>query len=396
MNDKLIKMDEESFLEYSSRIYRMKDKLDLTNFEIYELIKNNTGTELAESSVRCHCSDFNRGYYFKEKELLRNGNEKEIEKLNNKIQELEKIKIQVQDQKREYRNYLRRDSRWEHITSEMVKAINNLDYEYEPIKYNNVKINGNRKASLMLSDWHIGMKNDTSHNVYNLKVAKYRLEKLYNKVVTICERHGVNELNIELLGDLVNGLIHLSTRVNNEEDVISQTMLVAEMLSDFVSKLANKIKVVNVHSTTGNHGRCSANKNDNIEIENFERLITWYMESRLIKFTNVNIFDNYEEDIILYKVFDLTIASVHGEKDGYKEAIKNLSCFLHIFVDELHLGHYHSHNVKTENEMETIVNGTFAGTDEYAEGLRKSSKPSQTLIIYNKDGQECLYNISLR
>ena len=194
---------------------------------------------------------------------------------------------------------------------------------------------------------------------------------------------------------MTNGLIHLSTRVNNEEDVISQTMLVAEMLSNFVSRLADIIKSVKVHGTTGNHGRCSANIKENIEVENFERLITWYMRSRLSAFKNIEIFDDYEEDIILYKVFDTTICSVHGHKEKYTEAVKNMSAFLHIWIDELHLGHFHSHNVKIDNDMTTIVNGSFAGTDNYAEGLRKSNRPSQTLLIYNKEGQECSYNIKL-
>ena len=45
--------------------------------------------------------------------------------------------------------------------------------------------------------------------------------------------------------------------------------------------------------------------------------------------------------------------------------------------------------------MKTIVNGSFGGSDEYAEDHRKTNKPSQTLIIYNPKGQECIYDISL-
>ena len=329
--------------------------------------------------------------YFQEEKI----NNSELEELEAKRKEIEKMKIQYQDQKREYRSYLRMDARWQHMIDEMTKEIKKLN-NYKPI-VSNVCINkGNREAVLILSDFHIGMINDTSHNVYDLEVAKYRLEKLYNNVVEKCKLHNVNKLNIELAGDFVHGVIHLTTRVNAEEDVISQTMLVSEMLSDFVGKLSNEINSIVVHGTLGNHSRVSANIKDSISVENFERLITWYMKPRLINCKNVTIIDNYEEDIILYKVFDTVIACVHGHKEKYKTAVSDMSKFLHIFISELHLGHFHQHNVSIDNDMQTIVNGAFCGADEYAQDIRKSCTPSQTLIIYNKEGQECIYNIKLR
>ena len=100
-------------------------------------------------------------------------------------------------------------------------------------------------------------------------------------------------------------------------------------------------------------------------------------------------------DIITYKVFDLNICCVHGHKEKLGEAIDGLSKFKKIFFDELHLGHWHNHKVSTDNNMKTIVNGSFGGSDEYAEDHRKTNKPSQTLIIYNPKGQECIYDISL-
>ena len=87
---------------------------------------------------------------------------------------------------------------------------------------------------------------------------------------------------------------------------------------------------------------------------------------------------------------------MHGHKEKYKTAVSDMSKFLHIFISELHLGHFHQHNVSIDNDMQTIVNGAFCRADEYAQDIRKSCTPSQTLIIYNKEGQECIYNIKLR
>ena len=389
------KKENESELAYMARLYRNKIELNLTNKEINEIINKELGSNYAESTTRCNSNSYNQGYNDGfEEALSKNSSEELLKEIEIKTKELEKEKIKFQDQKREYKNYLRMDARWEHIIDEMKIEINKLN-TYNPIKNNDVCVYGDREATLILSDWHLGMINNSTHNIYNLEIAKSRLEYLYNKTIEYCKLHNVYRIHIELDGDFLHGNIHLSTRINAEEDVISQTIIVSEMLSDFIGKISNEINEVKVYGTLGNHSRISPNVKDSIDVENFERLITWYMRPRLINCKNVEIFDNFEGDIITYKVFNMNICAVHGHKEHYKQAITDLSKFMKVFFDELHLGHFHSSASFIDNDMETIVNGTFAGADEYAEGLRKSNKPSQTLIIYNKEGQECLYKIKL-
>lgn len=318
-----------------------------------------------------------------------------LAKIEEKTKELEKEKVKFQDQKREYRNYLRADARFEHLKEEMVKEISKLN-DYKPLynEYHDLSRVGDREASLILSDFHIGMQIDDRFNKYNKQIAKERLDYLMNKVIDYCNLHKVKTLHIELLGDLVNGYLHIGNRVNNEEDVISQTMLVSEMLSNFIKILADNIPYIKVYSTIGNHGRCSSNLKDSIHIENFERLIIWYIESR-INCNNVKIIKNDYDEIITYKAINEIIFACHGHKDNINNAIDNLSKYIKKFPNEIHIGHLHRHSTIEDNDIELIVNGSFAGTDEYAESIRKSNKPSQTLIIYNCDGQECLYKIKL-
>lgn len=398
MNEKLKRRDGESDLGYMARLYRDKDELGLgNNKEINEVINRELDKKIAESTGRCLSKAYNQGRQETLDEMAKeNYDDERMKELEEKKLEIEKLVVQYQDQKREYKAYLRMDARWEHLINEMKISIKKNMSESRILQpTNEIKIIGYREATLVLSDWHIGMENNSIHNVYNIEIAKERMNKLYNKVFCYCQLHEVRKLHIEICGDMVHGLIHLGTRINSEEDSISQTMIVSEMLSELVANFANKIEKVAVYGCLGNHSRVSANIKDSIEVENFERMITWYMKPRLEKFDNVEIYDNFEDDIILYKVFDLQIASVHGHKEKYATAISDMSNFLRIFIDELHLGHWHSHNVKTDNDMVTIVNGSFGGADEYAESIRKSNKPSQTLIIYNEEGQECLYNIKL-
>lgn len=389
----LKRRENESKLDYVKRIVygKLKDKtIDADYTELAPLV---FGKEYSSDVAR-------RMFYgariildILEEEGINNISDDELlKKTEEKIRELEKLKVQYQDQKREYKAYLRMDARWEHLIDEMTKSV----HELNPINPSDeLKIVGDKEATLILSDWHIGMENNTRHNVYNIEIAKERVNKLYHKVIRYCELNKVRKIHIEICGDMIHGLIHLGTRINSEEDSISQTMIVSEILSNLIANLANKIEEVNVYGCLGNHSRVSANVKESIDVENFERIITWYMRPRLENFSNVCIYDNFEDDIILYKVFDLQIGAVHGHKEKYSTAIEDLSKFLRIFIDELHLGHWHSHNVKTDNDMVTIVNGSFGGADEYSEGIRKANRPSQTLIIYNEEGQECVYNIKL-
>lgn len=332
-----------------------------------------------------------------DKESINNVSDDDIlQELEEKKKELEKEKIKYQDQKREYKNYLRADARFEHLQQEMIYEIQKLN-EYRPLynTYTNNYVGGDNEASLILSDLHLGMEANDRFNKYNKQIAKERLDDLKNKVITYCKRHNVKVLHIELLGDLVNGYLHIGNRVNNEEDVISQTMLCSEMLSNFVNILAGEISEIRIYSTIGNHGRCSANIKDSIHTENFERLIPWYMKTR-VECNNVEFIENKEDDeIIVYKAMNEVIFASHGHKEKFATVMSDLTKMLKIFPSEVHCGHWHRHSTMEDNDIELIVNGSFAGTDDFAKSIRKSNKPSQTLIIYNIEGQECIYKIKL-
>ena len=57
-------------------------------------------------------------------------NNVELEELEAKRKEIEIMKIQYQDQKREYRSYLRMDARWQHMIDEMKMEISKMVKEH--------------------------------------------------------------------------------------------------------------------------------------------------------------------------------------------------------------------------------------------------------------------------
>jgi hypothetical protein len=397
MEEKLKRKEGESELGYKARLYREKLELGLNNKEINEIINKELNINLAESSNRCSASAFNQGWQEAiDKYANESKNDEYLQELEEKKLEIEKLKIQYQDQKREYKNYLRADARFEHLKNVMKEEISKLS-ESKPLIVKDIPVaNGENHAVSICSDWHTGIKEKNYWNEISIEILKGRIELLQNKIIQICNRHEASTLHLEILGDMINGLIHVTTRISNEEDVIKQTMICAEILANMITNLANEIPIIKIYSTIGNHGRCVANSTESLDVENFEKLVPWYLEARLVNLKNIEFCGNvYDDGIIVYEFLNETIFAVHGHNDKVTTAVSDLSKMLKLFPTELHMGHYHSYYEKDDHDISTIVNGTASGVDKYAKGIRKTGKATQTVLVYSPKGRECTYKIKL-
>lgn len=398
MEDKLKKYDNETELEYIKRLVygKLVDKtIDADFIELSPLI-----FDYQFSSSECRKRMYGMKFLFEkiDKNKLNNIDDNEVLiDIEEKIKELAKEKIRFQDQKREYRNYLRADARFEHLKETMKNEIIKLN-EIKPFSIANILTNSNNiHGVLILSDWHIGLKEKNYWNEVDIEIMKKRVEELQNKVIHICERHKINTLHIELLGDCINGLIHVTTRISNEEDTIQQTMICSEILSNMLVNLAKKIPNIKFYSCTGNHGRCVANAKESLDTENFEKLIPWYLQTRLKNINNVEFVENkFDDNIIVYQFLNETIFAVHGHEDKINKSVDELSKMFKLFPSELHMGHFHSYYEKEDHDISVVVNGTLSGVDKFAKHIRKTSKPEQTMLIYNENGRECTYKIKVK
>ena len=128
--------ENESLLNYFNRITRDRKELDLSYEQWQELLIG----ENKYSSENCR-----KAYYIisplleilseDEKNRIIKGIEskEELERLikANKEASLEneKMKIQYQDQRREYRKYVRESGRFDHLVSELIKSVEVLNKE---------------------------------------------------------------------------------------------------------------------------------------------------------------------------------------------------------------------------------------------------------------------------
>lgn len=395
MRDELKIRDGESKNAFIHRVYSSKVENGLTNQMCKDIINKELGTDYAESSLRGIYKVYSEVY----DEILETvKNTDELEELEIKRREFEKEKIRFQDQKREYKNLLRPEARFERILEVLEKEIKSLN-ETKPFITNKDIYSdiSKREAVLVASDWHIGSSFDNYFGKYNLEIAKQRLNKLLNKTIEYCEMNKINTLHLELLGDNISGGIHWSSKVESEEDCVTQSMTLCEILEEFIGRLADKIPYVKVYSVVGNHSRINMNKKDNQKGENFERLVPWYLKKRLSNVDNVEIMDkcNIDDGIISFRVINTNIIGVHGDLDKPNQIINDMIKMFKFVAEEYHMGHLHHHYEKEEHDIEILINGSLQGTDNYAKDIRKTGRPMQKLMIYDEDGKLCTYKIKL-
>lgn len=303
------------------------------------------------------------------------------------FQDSYKEKTQIRDIYNAYRLSLRHEARLNSFIEGLQAAIKTLkplpNWDDDSIK---ILDNLGAEAVLLLSDIHIGIECDNFYNCYNKDIAYKRLIKLANDVLKYCKIHNVHTLNVLNLGDVIQGIIHVTARIDQELNLIDQIITGSEYLAMFLKKLDSSDINIVYRSCTDNHSRANADKNLSIEEENFSKLIDFYLKIRLqdskIKFVNDNIDDSLGK-------FTLSngknIMFAHGHLENINKCIESCIALTKEFIDYVCLSHFHSGQEKTINGSKLIVNGSIVGTEKYALSRRLFGPAEQKLLIFDAD-----------
>ena len=320
--------------------------------------------------------------------------------IDEQINELFKVKKQVQDQRRELRNLLTPDARFDNLTEKLIESANHL-CEIKPLNFNDYVLHiENSEAVITWADWHYGMVTDNIWNQYNTDICRRRVEEFVSKTIQHLQRHGIKTLHIMLLGDAAHGAIHNGCRVASEEDVCDQLMHVSEIMAEAINELSSYTTEVNVYATYGNHLRTVQNKNDSIHSDNLEKIVPWWLEKRLQNNNRVNIIKSDYYEFIYLNVCGYNIVGAHGDLEKFKQFGLTVNTLFTkkygktidytVSADKHHIEEFETLGI------ESILVRSLCGTDEYANNNRLYSAPGQTLMIFTpEDGRECTYNIKL-
>lgn len=339
---------------------------------------------------------YSEGYWRRRYHSLASDILEEVSADENKDDALMALKLErykLADERTQANAYYRRLSREQTIKEIAIEVADKISSKKILPQFDIAhRANDSKEAILCISDWHYGMDFTNYWNNYNPDIARERVVKLQDMVTKTIVDEGISRLHIVNLGDMIAGRIHLTIRLESRIDVITQTIEVSEILAEFVHALSQYAKI-DYYDCADNHSRLEPNKKEALNLETLQRIIPWYLQTRLSNQNDITIHTNnrYGEDIINFNIFDYKIAGVHGDKDRPIDVVNNINLLTKEHFDMILTAHLHHFSADEKDDTLIISNGSLMGTDTYSKNLRLYSRPSQNLIIATPNN--CFYSL---
>lgn len=384
---------EEGMLEYEYRICGYKDQIG-TWQDVADLLNEQLGQEYTESKYRKQYQEMSKIVAIKDSTTC---SESELlEEIKEQRRLLEKAKIQMRDERNEVSRLYRENARRESFSDMIKRCIEG----YEPAGFTCFRFDSLNTSTtdmiVPISDLHFGVNINNMYNTYNRDVASDRLSRYLGKVLEIAKRHNAEDVNVVLLGDQISGLIHTSLRLENNENVIKQTMDAAELISNYIYTLSSHFKTVSVYSVSGNHSRLQPEKAINQKGEDLDKFIPFYVKAKLQNCSNVIVQDNtIDESVASFVCKNMLVYAVHGDRDSIGNVVQKLTMMTGAKPDIVYMGHLHTNQYMTVYDTKVIQSGCISGSDSYCMDNRLRSKPEQAVSVIGDNGLECVYDVTL-
>ena len=394
----LNKRPDESELGYINRIgnYKVSGIIDMTWTELADLFNKNLrepGEWWTESAYRKKFANMRR---FKEEFAGDTTDINEIDELKELKRELEKEKVKVRDERNEYRKLIRDEARKESYQDQFIRSIEETAGKYaldNTVKYHIHTVSDNDMI-ICLTDIHAGIEVHNFWNNYDKDILKERLQHYLSRIHEIRERHKAQNAYL-VISELLSGIIHPTLRIQNNQDLIDQFLMITDYLCDFIKDLSTEFNNVNVYVAPGNHSRINPKKDQDLAHENMDNLVIPFLKARLQNYSNVKCWDNLiEQSMAVFNVRKLTVVAVHGDRDSFSSVADNVSKMLGAKVDLVITGHKHTNRMMTDSDVKVVQSGCLSGSDEFAINNRLRNRPEQVVcIISEAEGIDCIYDI---
>lgn len=372
------------------RICKHKDEIG-TWEDVGNILNDMLGENLSSSAYRKKFQYFEQ--IMKDNEDLFFENKNYLDDLKEMKREIQKEKIKLSDERTELKRLYREQARRESFLDVVKRA---MSEDVEPLLEPN-HIGGFNYADndliVSLTDIHTGIEIDNAFNKFNENILRKRFNTYLQKILEVRERHNSENCYV-IIGEVVSGIIHNNLRIENNLDLMQSFKLVATLISDFLTELSKYFNDVHVYINEGNHSRISPNKEDNIQGENVDVLVPFYLKARLQLIDNIFIHENeVMEEIAMFKVRGNIVMSAHGDNDKVSSVVQKFTMLFDVKPDLVYLGHRHTNAMETVYDTKVIQSGCLSGTDNYALSKRLRNKAEQTISVITEDGLECLYDV---
>lgn len=309
--------------------------------------------------------------------------------------ELEKEKVKLRDERNEYNKLIRQEARKESYMDQFCNAIAEAAGTH-PLEYSGFhEVNtGESVICVPLTDIHAGMEIHNHWNNYDEDILRQMLKDYLNRVINIATSHNCGEVAV-FCSESLSGIIHTSTRLQNNQDLIDQFLLITDYICDFLAELSPRFRKVHFYVAPGNHSRINPKKEEGLAHENLDNLIIPFVRSRMQLYDNVHCYNNpVDQGIATTTICGHKLVFTHGDKDDPATIAKNMTQMLGYSPAIILMCHRHFNAYLTSGYTKVIQSGSLVGPDEYAIGLRKIGRPEQTVFVINEyDGLECIYDV---
>lgn len=398
------RLDNENEEQFLWRIGQAKDSgvIDLDWTEIADIMNREFRTDESEyRNESAYRKPYQQAKRFYEANVFNRSSNKYIQELREAKQEIRKEKQKLFDERNALNKTLRESARVEEDLSKLETLIKSASAIQMPeIKYNSETAReSDNDMIISLSDFHLGLSTDNHFGIYNAEVASRRLAEYLESIIKIRDLHNSENAYIFLLGDLLNGEIHLTTQLENRENIVEQIQKAAELISAFIYEISKHFKHVYVNGVAGNHSRTSY-KDEVLRGSRLDNLIPWYMKAKLSHLTHVEFIDdeNIDSTIGYCYIRGKNYLLVHGDFDSFSEqGVSKLVMMLGYKPAAIFYGHLHRCSYDDIAGVKIVRSGSFSGTsDDYTISKRMCGSPSQMACIVGKDGILACYPIELR
>ena len=314
------------------------------------------------------------------------------------------------DIQRGIKNDMRQISRTELLCERITSAIKSLpkiDVEIpKPKRPDTV----DRTLVLGLGDFHYGADFNVtgllgeSINKYNSSVFEKRMENLLLEVSAIVEKEEPTEINLMIVGDMLDGLLRQSQLQRLEFGVVESTIRLAEYLSQWIAALANIVKIpVKVYAVRGNHGeiRPLGSKAGQFPEENMERIIMHYLHARFANDAWIIIETNDAPMTQVIDVCGFKFLLTHGQDSDIESMAQEFVNLYQKSIDVFVVGHLHKSQsfvsgIMPESNVRVERVPSICGIDPYAQSKGYGAHAGATVMIVKEGyGISCVYPIVL-
>lgn len=290
--------------------------------------------------------------------------------------------------------------------SNLLNALSEITTLYVPWEVPNIIVSHKenlRAVGALFSDLHAGelvSKEETlGLNEYNQDIMKDRIDKFFNQLINYGQEVKVNVLYLKMLGDMVNGEIHEELIRNSDLDSVEALILVADYVSQWIRRISEFFKEINIIAVSGNHGRFSKKPiYKKAQTLNFDYLAYEFMKRETKSI--VKSFVLPKSQMIISSILGYRFLTMHGSLlkggTGLQPAsgtwLRDTTKLKGLYekyggFQFVEFAHFHTPilDFPSFDGTSIIVNGAVKGADEFSIGAVKSgSRPAQVVYVIEK------------